>query len=116
MKNGQKWTLAMRVFLYETLLTRFGPYTKWGETYHPKDRHDEFNECLEQLAAHFSKQCGSTITPSAVHQQFKWAITTQDKIEPTHVVQFLKNKVAAHEVEFIVTSHLPALILLESKE
>lgn len=114
MKNGQKWTLS-RIFLYETFLVRFGPYDEWGDTYYPKGRKDEFWTCLEELALHFSQQCGSEITASAVHQQFKWAITSQDNVKPTQIVQFLKNKVAAHEIRFIRTHHLPSFILLEKK-
>ncbi len=113
MKNGQKWTLLMRMFLYETLLTRFGPYGEWEETYHPKGRKGEFWQCLEELSIHFSRQYGSEITASAVHHQFKWGITTQDNIRPTYIVQFLKNKAAAHEAEFIQTNNLPSLMLLE---
>lgn len=115
MKNGQKWTLSMRVFLYEALLMHFGPYEEWGESYYPKNYKTEFWSFLEKLAEHFSRRCDCEITPSAIHQQFKWAITNQDNVKPTQIVQFLKNKVAAHEVGFIRTSHLPSFMLLEKR-
>lgn len=114
-KNGQKWTFSMRTFLYETLLSRFGRYEDWGSEC-PKGRKEEFEQCLEELAAHFSKQCGSQITLGAVHSQFSWAVTKQGEVKKNYVYAFLLNTGAAYEVGFIVSRNLPRHMLLEPRK
>lgn len=114
-KNGQKWTLSMRIFLYETLLSRFGMYEEW-EGEHPKGRKEEFEQCLKELSIYFSEQCGSEITCGGVHSQFSWAVTKQGEVRKNYVYAFLLNVGAAYEVGFIVSHNLPEHILLEPRK
>ncbi len=115
MKNGQKWTLSMRIFLYETLLSRFGRHEEWGGEC-PKGRKEEFEQCLEELAVYFSDQCGSGTTSGAVHSQFSWAVTKQGEVKKNYMPTFFKNVAAAHEVGFISSCDLPKYILLEPRK
>lgn len=84
----------MRMFLYETLLAFCGPHKAWKEQ-------DQCKFLLPSLAKYFSWKSGKTITARAVGLQIRWAITEQQRVEDSHMVQFIENRSAAYEVGFI---------------
>jgi hypothetical protein len=115
MNKNTKWTFAMRLFLYETLFLRFGPYNNWYNSHTPiEGRRKDYESCLEELSKYFSGVIGKPITAEAVELQIAWATTTQGEVKQSHVLQFIHNKSSALLAGFINSAQgLPSLMLLQ---
>src|SRR5574341_1163312 len=105
---SQVWTQEMRKAMYARLLSEFGPHKSWKGSRRPTDKTEQFQKALEELATQFSQQSGRIITPDAVENQIDWGITVQKEMkDQSHVRNFILNKAAALDVDFITSADLP---------
>jgi len=109
-RNQFNWTRNMRIFLYETLVSKFGPFSEWESVAYPsKDRKNEYHEVLKVLSRSFSIQQNLDIQNGdkweAVENQVRWATTNQKRI--SGVLNYILNAAAAYESGFITSKNVP---------
>jgi hypothetical protein len=93
------------------MLDEFGPHNSWSGSRAPTNKKKQFRDTLAKLASEFSEETGSAVTPEAVENQLDWGITIQKEMkDQSHVRNFILNKAAALEVNFITSSDLPELM------
>lgn len=106
-----KWTMDMRIDLYNILTEKLGPFKQWPV----KDKvfNNKKKDLYKELAISMSLKSnnGKPISEDAVEMQICWAVTNQEKIEGAHMETFFQNKAAALECGFIDKDSLPTILL-----
>jgi hypothetical protein len=102
--SRQIWTLSILLFLYECLVSEFGPYETWEKTESPGRGLDE----------RFKVTCKAfgelrNTTSAAVKQQIAYATSKQVNYPKPQARLALLNKAAAYEAGFIRARDIPAL-------
>ena len=102
-KNSQKWDLDLRKNLFLDLLKKFGPYSKEN-----KPNSKDVVEVCESFTNSINKNYKLGIKKHGAIIQFRWAITTQEKITNAGLFyNMIMAKAAAREVGYIDNAYLP---------
>ena len=100
----QMWTLRILLFLYECLVSEFGPNDDWERSDSPgrglDDRYEVFCKAIGELR---------NTTGRAVQQQIAYAVSEQDSYAKPQARLALLNKAAAYEARFIRARDIPAI-------
>lgn len=108
----KKWTQGIRTFLYGYLVKKFGTFETWKSEVHPVNSQKEFYADLPVLAAMISKTMGQQVRWTAVHQQIKFATTSQPTLTTQgSVCNFILNKAAALEAGFLRGKDMPKFLM-----
>jgi len=109
-----KWTQDCRRKLYSRLVEQIGSHHSWDAKIKPVTKRKQFDMLLTTLAHEFSQNTGETCTESAIQQQINFATTTESILKDKSLIRnFIMNKAAALEAEFISSSSLPNRITSE---
>lgn len=109
------WSYELRKLLYTKLTEKFGSFDKWGD-YYPKDKKEEYNKFLDDIAIAFSIIMEKEITRDAVIMQIAWSTTNQGEVKGAHIYNYILNIAAAYEAGFIQSKYFPSHILVEREK
>jgi hypothetical protein len=113
-KSNVKWDQEMRKVVYARITMEFGQYRSWGGSWAPKGKRKRYEQVLRELADYLSALSGKSIANTAIEQQIKWAVTTQDTVlSAGYARQFIMNKAAALEMGFLTGPEMPGYMLTQ---